>query len=242
MIVQWGPKNIQVIPVKQKYNVGEILTCTSDGNPEPAYFWQNLRTNEVFEGNIVVVLDSWAGTNQTLRCDSRNTIEGVVYSQNAFQVVDVNPITTPGTTSPPTTTTPALPWTDCNDLSGGWESTFPTGGLLCLDIDVDNNGALRGLLRNESDTYWVDIVGRAQATKFDQVGFNGIWPAEFGVSSFIGECHRCFGVEQMLVNVVSRSKSAECGAGGPLRYTNQYTFYRAPNNDQCPNAINPNKS
>jgi hypothetical protein len=241
MFVQWGPKNIVIVPVKQRYDIGDILTCTADGNPEPTFFWQNLRTNQVFAGNQVIVLDDWQGTNQTLRCDSRNTIEDVIYNINAFQIVDVNPATT--TTEPPTTTTTTPPpaESDCFDLTGGWESDFPTHGELCLRLDTENNGALRGLLKNESDTFWVDIVGRAQATKFDQLGFNGIWPLEIGVSSFIGECHRCQGLEQMLVNVVSRSKSSQCGAGGPIRYTTQYTFYRSPNLP-CPNLPAPARS
>jgi len=239
MSVYWGPKNAVIVPVKQTYDVGDILTCTADGNPSPAYFWQNLRTNELINGNTFVVTPDLQGTNQTMRCDIRNTIENIIYSQNIFQVLNVNAITTPTMSTPPTTTTAAPAVSDCNDLTGGWESNSPTSGLICIHIDVENNGALRGLLRNDTDTYWVDIVGRAQATKFDQVGFNGIWPAEIGVSSFIGECHRCYGLEQLLVNVVSRTKSSECGVGGAIRYTNQYTFYRA-GNDQCPNLINPN--
>ena len=43
-----------------------------------------------------------------------------------------------------------------------------------------------------------------------------------------GECHRCFGVEYMLVNVVSRSKGSPCGASGDIRYTTQYRFNRSP--------------
>jgi len=241
IFVQWGPKNLVVVPVKQRYDIGDVLTCSADGNPEPSYFWQNLRTNQVFVGNQVVVLDEWQGTNQTMRCDVRNTIEDVVYANNIFQVVDVNPSTTPTTTTPATTTTAAPAVSDCTDLTGGWESNSPTQGSLCIHLDVQNNGALRGLLRNDTDTYWVDIVGRAQATKFDQVGFNGIWPAEFGVSTFIGECHRCYGEERLLVNVVTRSKCSPCGVGGPLRYTNQYTFLRAKDLP-CPNLpeITPN--
>jgi len=241
MFIQYGPKNLVIVPVKTRYDIGDILTCTADAQPEPTYFWQNLRTSEVFAGNEVVVQNAWQGTNQTMRCDVRNVIEDVIYSQNGFQIVDVNPATTPGETTPSTTTTAPPAVSDCNDLTGGWESFSPTEGAICLKLDVENNGALRGLLRNGTDTYWVDIVGRAQAKKFDQLGFNGIWPVDFGVSSFIGECHRCFGTEQLLVHVVSRSKGSPCGQGGPIRYTNQYTFFRS-DNVQCPNLPTPVKS
>jgi hypothetical protein len=240
--VQWGPKNMIIVPVKQRYDVGDILTCSVDANPMAEYFWQNLRTNQVFQGDQVTVLPEWQGTNQTMRCDARNTIEGVIYAHNGFQIVDVNPITTTTESTPPTTTTPEPAVGDCKDLTGGWESNSPTTGFICIRLDLANNGALRGLLKNDTDTYWVDIVGRAQSAKFDQVGFNGIWPAEIGVSTFIGECHRCYGTEQLLVNVVSRTKGDQCGEGGAIRYTNQYTFYRS---DEviCPNLpeINPNK-
>jgi hypothetical protein len=123
----------------------------------------------------------------------------------------------------------------CTDLTGPWLSTTPTAASLCIKLDLANNGALTGLLKNASDTYWVDIVGRAQSNKFDQVGFNGIWPAEIGVSSFIGECHRCMGVESLLVNVVSRSRGSPCGNPGPVFYTTQYEFKRATGQLQCPN-------
>jgi hypothetical protein len=239
MFVRWGPKNLVIIPSKPRYDIGDILVCLADANPAPTFFWQNLRTNQVFADHEVVVLDEWQGTNQTMRCDARNTIEDTTYSNIALQVVDVNPATTTTETTPATTTTAPPAVSECRDLTGGWESVSPTEGALCIRLDLEQNGALRGLLRNSSDTYWVDIVGRAQATKFDQVGFNGIWPAEIGVSSFIGECHRCFGVEQLLVNVVTRSKSSACGMGGPIRYTTQYTFFRSSAVD-CPNL--PNKS
>jgi hypothetical protein len=69
------------------------------------------------------------------------------------------------------------------------------------------------------------------------VGFNGIWPAGLGVSSFIGECHRCFGEEQLLVNVISRTKGSPCGTIGPTQYTSQYLFTRSQAL-QCPNLPN----
>jgi len=239
IFVQWGPRDLEISPVKQRYDIGDVVTCTADGNPDPTFFWQNLRTNQVIAGHEFVVLDEWQGTNQTMRCDARNTIEDVIYSNVAFQIVDVNPATTTTEGTTPTTTTAAPAVSDCTDLTGGWVSVAPTPGEICIKLDLENNGALRGLLRNDSDTFWVDIVGRAQATKFDQVGFNGIWPIEIGVSSFIGECHRCFGVEQLLVNVVSRTKGdVQCGVGGDIRYTAQYTFHRDPTLP-CPNLPRP---
>jgi len=233
MFVYWGPMNMDATGQKQFYQAGDVLTCTGDAWPAATFFWQNLRTNEITSGAVLTIPQSWVGFNQSLRCDARNTIEGTVYSQNIFLPIDVpQPTTTPPTTTP-TTTTPPPAVSPCPDPTGGWISTSPTPASLCVLVDYYNAGAVTGLLKNATDTYWVDIVGRTQLDKFDQIGFNGIWPANLGVSSFVGECHRCFGSENMLVNVVSRSHGGQCGREGETRYTTQYHFYRAPTL-QCP--------
>jgi hypothetical protein len=234
MFVYWGPTGLAASPLKQKYEVGDVITCTSDAFPPATYFWQNLRTNQITAGATVRIEEAWQGYNQSMRCEARNTIEGTVYSNNIFIPVDVNVITTPTTTLPPTTTTPPPAEAPCTDLSGAWVSTNPTSASLCVRINTGMRGILTGLLKNGTDTYWVDIIGRTQEDQFDQVGFNGIWPADIGVSSFIGECHRCFGVEQLLVNVVSRNKGPPCGNPGWIRYTTQYVFTRS-STLQCPN-------
>jgi hypothetical protein len=234
MFVYWGPTGMQANPIKTKYEVGDVLTCTADAFPPATFFWQNLRTNQITAGPTVIIDAAWQGFNQSMRCEARNTIEQTVYSQNIFVAVDVNVVTTPTTTLPPTTTTPPPAEAPCTDLSGAWVSTSPAAASLCVRINTFQRGLLTGLLKNGTDTYWVDIVGRTQEDKFDQVGFNGIWPADIGVSSFIGECHRCFGVEQLLVNVVSRNKGPPCGNPGWIRYTTQYVFTRSATL-QCPN-------
>jgi hypothetical protein len=235
MFIQWGPTAMAASPIRTRYDAGENLTCTADAFPQATFIWQNLRTNQVFVGPVVRIDESWRGFNQSMRCEAKNTIEGTIYSQNIFLPVDVNPLTTTPVPTTPTTTTEVPAVSPCNDLTGPWLSTTPTAASLCIRLDLANNGALTGLLKNASDTYWVDIVGRAQSNKFDQVGFNGIWPADIGVSSFIGECHRCFGEERLLVNVVSRSRGSPCGTPGPVFYTTQYVFHRAVGELQCPN-------
>lgn len=234
MFVYWGPTSLQASPVKVKYEVGDVITCTADAFPPATFFWQNLRTNQITSGASVTVDSTWQGFNQSMRCEARNTIEGTVYSNNIFLAVDVNVVTTPTTTLPPTTTTPPPAEAPCTVQTGAWVSTSPTAASLCLKVDTANRGILTGLLKNGSDTYWVDIIGRSAEDQFDQVGFNGIWPANIGVSSFIGECHRCFGVEQLLVNVVSRNKGPPCGNPGWIRHTTQYVFHRSTTL-QCPN-------
>jgi len=194
-----------------------------------------MRTNELHSGISVTVDNSWRGFNTTMRCEAQNTIEGTIYPNNYFHPVNVLPLTTPTTTTPTTTTTPPPAVAPCTDLSGPWVSDSPTRASLCVRLDLNNNAALTGLLKNGTDTYWVDIIGRSQLGKFDQVGFNGVWPINIGVSSFVGECHRCVGEEHMLVNVVSKNKGAPCGNQGDIRYTTQYHFRRAEGVLTCPN-------
>jgi len=234
MFVYWGPTALAATPIKHQYEAGDILTCTCDAFPTASFLWQNLRTNQIYTGATIRIDEAWRGFNQTLRCEARNTIEGTIYSNNVFIPADVAPITTPPTSTTTVTTTPPPAVSDCRDLTGAWLSTAPTRASLCVRLDLTNQGLLTGLLKNGTDTFWVDLVGRAQANKFDQVGFNGIWPIGLGVSSFVGECHRCFGEEQLLVNVISRTKGSPCGSIGPTQYTSQYYFTRAQTL-QCPN-------
>lgn len=226
MLVRWGPSVPEATPIKPTYDVGDFIKCTADANPAANYTWFNLQTLDVIPGDEVRIEEAWQGQTFILRCEARNEIEGTVYPQNLFLNVTVNAITEPTTptTTPSTTTVP--PVSDCGDLTGAWESLSPTTGALCFRLDLNNNGYLTGLMRNASDTYWIDIVGRAQSNRFDQVGFSGIWPYDIGVSSFVGECHRCFGEEQLLMNLVSRTVGTECGVKGETRYTSQYLFTR----------------
>lgn len=234
MFVYWGPVDIAATPIKEHYEPGDFITCTADAFPNATFNWANMRTLDVIPGPVIRIEEAWRGFNQTLRCEARNEIEGTTYAANLFIAADVPALTTPPTTTTATTTTPPPAVSDCTDLTGSWESVNPTSAALCIRLNLESYGLLTGLLRNHTDTYWVDIVGRAQSTRFDQVGFNGIWPFEIGVSSFIGECHRCFGEEQLLVNVISRSEGNTCGVAGPTQYTSQYLFTRS-NNVKCPN-------
>lgn len=226
MYVFWGPVSHTVTPQKPEYEPGDVLTCNADAFPFATYLWQNMITNEIFVGTTITVMDNWRGQVVVVRCEARNTIEGQIYSSNVFQNCSVPALTTPTTTTPTTTTTPPPAVAECTDLTGAWISTNPTAASLCVRLDLSNNGLMTGLLKNSTDTYWVDILGRAQADKFDQVGFNGIWPLNIGVSSFVGECHRCFGIETLLVNVVSKAKGTLCGVPGVTQYTTQYLFER----------------
>jgi len=234
MLVHWGPRYHEILPVKQFYDAGDLLFCTADAFPAADYRWMNMVTLEENEGQTWRVDEAWRGRNQSIRCAASNNIDGTLYSSNVFVAVNVNALTTPTTTTPATTTTTAPAVSECRDLSGSWVSEAPTPGRLCIQLDLDNYGALTGLFTNASDSYSLDVVGRAQANNFGQVGLNGIHPYEIGVSSFIGECHRCRGEEQLLVNVVHRVKGSTCGVPGPVQYTTVYNFRRSTVSTHCP--------
>jgi len=123
-----GPRDLEINPVEDKYDVGDILTCSANGNPTPEYVWQNMKTFQITSGHEIKVLKSWAGTIQILRCKASNIIANVEYSANVFQEVYVNPVpdvetTTPTITTTTETTTPTITTTT--------ETTTPTTTTAC---------------------------------------------------------------------------------------------------------------
>jgi len=227
MYVRWAPTSLRATPIKDFYEVDDRINCTADAYPPATYIWTNMRTQQQTAGSVIVVAEEWLGHEQTLRCEARNTIGGFIYSGNILIEVNV-PIptttTTPSTT-PPSTLPPAV--ARCGDVSGAWESTFPGRASLCMKLDLENGGYISGLARNSTDSWWVDVVGRAHSEDFDQLAFAGIQPLDFGVSSFVAECHRCFGVERLLAHVTTRRRGLECGSPGAVHHTDQYEFYRS---------------
>jgi len=233
--VNWSPQSMSSNPSNpsDNYNVGDSIECFADAFPTAQFEWQNTRTIERFLNSVFVIPLTWLGTEQLMRCMATNVINGLPYSNEHFKVVNVpTPTTTPEPTTTPTTTTPP-PVSNCFDLSGRWESTGPTNALMCIEIDSES-GNLNGVLRNATDTFWLDVVGAADHPTYHHASWTAIWPLNRAVSSFIGECSRCEGREVLLVNAISRSKGGPpCATPGEIRYTEQYEFVRSaiPN---CP--------
>lgn len=227
MFVYWGPTNMYATPNKTFYEIGETITCYADAFPSPTYKWQNTRTNQVYPSQGFQVDASLEGTTQTMRCQAENVIQGFTYSGDVFLNVTVlMRTTTASPTAPlPTTTPPAI--AACADVTGRWESTNAITASLCLKVDNTADGQFIGQMRNNTDTYWIELVGRVREQGYDLLGMTGIWPGTAGVSSFVGECHACAGTEMLLVHHVQRSKgTGACGVSGPLTYSPVYTFYR----------------
>jgi len=234
LFVYWGPRDITVDPDKEYYEVGDVLTHSADAFPPATFTLTNMRTQEIIVGNQLTITDDWLGEVTTVRCEARNSIVGTIYSANLFYNVSVPfpTTTTTPTTTPMSTLPPAV--ARCGDVTGAWESTFPGRASLCIKLDLENGGYINGLARNSTDTWWVDVVGRAHSEDFDQLAFAGIQPLDFGVSSFVAECHRCFGVERLLAHVTTRRRGLECGVPGTVWHTDQYEFYRS-STLRCPN-------
>jgi hypothetical protein len=233
--VNWPPTNMYADPVKplNEYNVGDVIQCYADAFPSPTFSWHNLRTNERIEGSILTIPQSYEGNENPMRCDAYNTINGFRFNRELHITVHVpTPPTTP-TTTPPTTTTPPPAESPCFNLKGRWESTGPTPAFMCLEVD-EANGNIHGVLRNDTDTHWLDLIGSTNLPTYDHASFSAIWAQNKAVSTFIGECHRCYGTEYLIVSAISRSKGGPpCGQPGQIFYSQEYEFRRNPS-VSCP--------
>jgi hypothetical protein len=227
IFVYWSPKNLYVLPVKPEYNVGDEISCHADAYPSPFFAWLNMRTNEIFNAPTFTVSANMIGENTTVRCQAQNIIQGLLYSANYFFSVIV-PVQTVPTTTPTTlpTTTPPLT-ANCRPLSGWWRSTIPFAEIL-VDVAEDNSGKLVGYMRNHTSQQWVEVVGRTRLSDNAYIGVTTIWPYEAGVTGMAGECHRCSGVEVIIMSGLRRSfyTSPGCGEGSEPIDSTEYTFFK----------------
>lgn len=83
-------------------------------------------------------------------------------------------------------------------------------------------------MRNGTDPFLVEIQGLTMANDFGHLGFGAMYPLNLAVAGYVGECHRCFGVD-VLVTGMSRNRhnSTECGVSAGTSITNVYIFTRA---------------
>jgi len=230
LTVFWGPQNTYAEPIKPFYFVGDTLTCHTDAKPEPYFMWQNLRNLDVFpDSPVFTITDDLVGTNQSMRCQVQNLIHGFVYSDNVFVATNV-PMVTPAPTTPPTTpTTPPPPEGPCKDFTGFWLSENPAADLLLEVVELSDIGEVRGLLRNGTDTVWVEVIGTVRKQDWAYLGLSAIWPLDGGVTGMSGECHSCYGVEEILFDGMVRSarESPDCGVGSIPNLYQPFRFRRA---------------
>jgi hypothetical protein len=239
MVVLWTPTNMTAYPLQASYEIGDRVTCWADANPTATYQWQSLATNEIWTNESFVTRPDMVGF-QTMRCTARNTIMDKDYTQDLFIDVYVNPkTTTPVPTTPPSTT-PVAAISPCSDLTGRWQSSGPAA-TVCLTVDHANDARLVGLFLKGSDTYWLQLTGRTREGAYDESGWAIIWATSpYGVSSYAAECHRCYGVEIMTANAISRSTNSSelCSTGvGNAQLSPQYTFRRVPTSWPCSSSL-----
>jgi hypothetical protein len=90
-------------------------------------------------------------------------------------------------------------------------------------------GNLHGVLRNGTETFWVDLVGSHDTQERSHASFTGIWPQNRYVAAFIGECSKCYGEEILIVSALSRSKGGPaCATPGEILYSQEFEFKRNP--------------
>jgi hypothetical protein len=236
ILVHWGPKNMYISPDQTDYDVGTTITCFADAFPAATIYWQNLDTAEIWNSQSFVVRADLVGTNR-FRCHAENYINGVLYYNDLFNYIVVNPIPTTPIPGPSTTTTLPPAEAYCSDLSGRWQSDSPKA-TLCLWVDFTMNGVVTGLLKNDTDTFWHDIYGRVQVNTFDQGGFTTVSPGTVGVTAYVLECKACFGVESMTVSQIQRSEASAttCGDPGVSNILPDFKFYRVANTSPCNSA------
>jgi hypothetical protein len=227
LYVQWSPKNMYISPDKESYEIGEVIDCYADANPAAAYFWQNLDTNERFDGYQLVLNESMVGS-QPMRCSAANNITGLTYTNDIFFTLIVNPRTTTPPPTTPSSTTPVPAQAECDDLSGRWMATSPHAVTLCLQVDNSNYGRVVGIMRNASDPYFIEVRGRVLVRKYNQIGFTGIWPTDIGTLTFTGICKKCYGVEKLQLDGIGRkvSDNPSCENPGPYYYTENHLLER----------------
>jgi len=228
--VYWPPRDPLVIPIRPAYVVGDVVSCITDGNPEPEYQWTNMRTlQQLPPGQHFVVVEYMVGYNQSMRCRAVNEILGVAYTIDVFADVYVPEPTTTGAPTQTAPTTPPAADGPCRDLTGRWMSSNP---LARTCFDVDSKGNMLVLLQNGTDLYFVVGRGKTIYGNYGHVGFTAHWP-EAGVGGFVGECHNCYGTEVLLISGLSRDKheSQICGASVGTHLTNLYVFTRV--GEQC---------
>jgi hypothetical protein len=237
--VHWTPTitHVEGLKALDEYLAGDELECMVDAFPAASVMWSNLGTGQSYGSTKFTVEDEWVGQTHTMRCQAINIINGIQSSADTFVTVHAVPPPTTPTTTQPTTTTPPPAVADCDLMEGRWESTKPLNAYMCLEIDTSVDsvfGNLHGVLRNGTETAWIDLIGSEDLGDHGHVSWSGIWPENRFVATFIGECSKCHGEEILVVSAISRAKGGPaCATPGEILYSQEFEFKRNPS-VRCP--------
>ncbi len=62
-----APVNQHIDNIKEEYIVGETITCSADGHPDPTIYWLNENTGDILNNPTVLITSDMAGF-QTYSC------------------------------------------------------------------------------------------------------------------------------------------------------------------------------
>jgi hypothetical protein len=136
LFVYWGPTNLVAIPDKVYYEVGDVITCSSDAFPTATHTWQNMVTGQIIANRQFTIDESFVGTTTLMRCQAQNLINIIVYTANLFKNYTV---LAPTTTTVAPTTTPPLPQDNCDILTGMWMSTLARDDTVSASTSAGDN-------------------------------------------------------------------------------------------------------
>ena len=67
--------HVTITPWRSSYQLGEVLTCSADGNPAPTYEWKDLATGGEYKAPTVSVIQSVnSSKSSTYRCTATNIV------------------------------------------------------------------------------------------------------------------------------------------------------------------------
>jgi hypothetical protein len=224
--VVWPPRETAIQPIQINYNIGDVLTCSTNSKPGARLRWGIYRTLEEFDGETLTITPDFEGWTSLVRCEARVNIEGSETLDMVHINITVPSITTPTIPPTPPITTPPPAISECDDPTGRWTAYNPDA-LVCLEMDARGN--LITLIRNGTDLFFLSGNGKTVVGDYKHIGFTGMWPDGQGTAAFVGECHKCMGVEVILMSGLKRNKhnSNECGQSAGANLARLYVLTRS---------------
>lgn len=85
-----SPREVELSSEDKQYYTGDTITCSAVGNPDPEIRWRNLATDEVIEGDTLIITGEMAEEHQVFECIAFNEVKGQI--MNATRTIDFDVI------------------------------------------------------------------------------------------------------------------------------------------------------